>query len=68
MESIAQSLDSLSKSSGLQFSVDDELGRVVIRVVDPETREVIKQFPSEDAIALAKSLGNVNRSLHQAKA
>ena len=68
MDSIAKSLGSLSKSSGLQFSIDDDLGRVVVKVVDPETKEVIKQFPSEEAIALAKTLGKTNGSLHQAKA
>lgn len=68
MESIAKSLGSLSKSSGLEFSIDDDLGRVVVKVVDPETREVIKQFSSEDALALAKSLGKASGNLHQAKA
>ena len=67
MESIEKSLDSLARSSGLQFSIDDDLGRVVVKVVDPETKEILKQFPSEDAIALAKSLGKSN-SLHQEKA
>ena len=67
MESIKKSLDSLAQSSGLQFSIDDDLERVVVKVVDPETKEVLKQFPSEDAIALAKSLGKSN-NLHQEKA
>ncbi|WAW11345.1 flagellar protein FlaG [Oxalobacter vibrioformis] len=43
-------------------------GRVLVKVVDPETKDVIKQFPSEEAIALAKSLGQGNGSLHRAKA
>ncbi|NLC24868.1 MAG: flagellar protein FlaG [Oxalobacter sp.] len=69
MESIAQSLGSLSKSTNLEFSIDDELGCIVVKVVDPETKDVIKQFPSEDAIALAKSLDNGNSGgLHQVKA
>lgn len=69
MKSIVKSLGSLSKSTGLEFSIDDELGRVVVKVVDPETKDVIKQFPSEDAIALAKSLDSgTSGSLHQAKA
>lgn len=68
MDSIAQSLGSLSRSSDLEFSIDDELGSVVVKVVDPETREVIKQFPSEEAIGLARRFGKANGSLHQAKA
>jgi flagellar protein FlaG len=60
--------ESLSKTSAshLQFSVDDDLGRVVVKVIDRDTREVIKQFPSEDAIALAKSLSQFG-SLNQAR-
>ena len=67
MESIAKSLDSLSRSNDLQFSIDDELGRVVVKVVDTETKEIIKQFPSEEAISLARSLSK-HASFHQAKA
>lgn len=68
MAKVRESLDSLSRTSGLQFSVDDELGRVVVKVLDPETQEVLKQFPSEDALALARSLHGGKGSLHRAEA
>lgn len=68
MAKVRESLDSLSRTSGLQFSVDDELGRVVVKVLDPETQEVLKQFPSEDALALARSLRGGRGSLHRAEA
>ena len=68
MDQVKASLDSLSRSSGLQFSVDDELGRVIVKVLDPETREVLKQFPSEEAVALARSLHGGNGVLHRAEA
>ncbi len=32
----------------LQFSVNQELGRVVIKVIDPSTQSVIREIPSED--------------------
>lgn len=67
-EAIRQSLASLSRASGLEFAVDDELGRVVVKVVDAETREVLKQFPSEEALALARSLHDGRSSLHRAEA
>lgn len=67
MESMTKSLDSLSRANDLQFSIDDELGQVVVKVIDTETKEVIKQFPSEEAMSLARSL-NKNGSFHQAKA
>jgi flagellar protein FlaG len=40
----------------LQFSVDETTERVVIKVLDSETEEVIREIPSEEALALAKFL------------
>jgi flagellar protein FlaG len=45
--------------TSLQFSVDKDLGRVVVKIMDIETKEVIKQIPSEDVLALTKALGKV---------
>ena len=46
----------------LNFSVDDETGRTVIKVIDTETQETIRQIPSEEIVALAqkmlKNIGN----------
>lgn len=41
----------------LHFSVDKDSGRVVVKVIDSETREVIRQIPSEEVVALARGLG-----------
>lgn len=40
----------------LQFSVDKESGRTIIKVTDPATNEVIRQIPSEEALRLNKEL------------
>ncbi len=32
----------------LQFSVNQELGRIVVKVIDPNTQRVIREIPSED--------------------
>ena len=45
--------------TSLQFSVDKDLGKVVVRIMDGETKEIIKQIPSEDVLALTKALGKV---------
>ena len=52
----------------LQFSVDEELGRVIVKIVDTETQDVIRQIPSEEAIALAKSLSKMTGMLLSTKA
>lgn len=41
----------------LHFSVDKGSGRVVVKVIDSATQEVIRQIPSEEVIALAQGLG-----------
>lgn len=42
----------------LQFRVDDALplGRSIVTVVDSDTQETIREFPSEEALALAHQL------------
>jgi flagellar protein FlaG len=40
----------------LSFRVDEASGRTVITVVDAATREVVRQIPSEEVLALSRSL------------
>ena len=42
----------------LQFSVDEESGRTVIKVVDSETNQLIRQIPPEEVLVLARNLAN----------
>lgn len=41
-------------SRELHISVDEESGRTVIRVIDPTSKEVIRQIPQEEILALAR--------------
>ena len=41
---------------GLQFSIDDDTGRTVVKVIARHSGEVIRQLPSEEALELAKRL------------
>lgn len=41
---------------GVEFSVDDDSKRLVVKVVDQETREVLRQMPSAEALEIAKAL------------
>jgi flagellar protein FlaG len=38
----------------LQFSVDEDSGRTVVKVIDKSTNEVIRQVPPEDLMAMLK--------------
>ena len=44
---------------GLHFSIDDDSGRTIVRVVDMETDEVIRQIPSEEMLALIRHFSEV---------
>jgi len=43
-------------TSRLQFSVDKETGRTVVKVIDQETEEVIRQIPPKEMLEIAKAL------------
>lgn len=40
----------------LQFRVDEESGSIVVKVMDSQTNEVIRQIPSQEALDMANSL------------
>jgi flagellar protein FlaG len=40
----------------LEFSVDDDVGKIVIKVIDSESKELIRQIPPETVLEVAKSL------------
>lgn len=44
----------------LQFSIDDETGRTIVKVVDATTNEVIRQFPSEELLAITHSIDKLS--------
>ena len=52
----------------IEFSVDDDSGRTVVKVVDTETNKVLRQLPSEAAMAIAKGLDSVKGMLINSKA
>lgn len=61
MEQLKQALQEINDSSqynarGLKFSLDKESERTIVKVIDTQTQEVIRQIPSEEALAIAKSL------------
>ena len=57
-----------SNSSNLLFSVDKSHNRIIVKVVDKETGEVIRQIPGEETLAIASSLDAVKGVLIQSKA
>lgn len=57
-----------SSSRNLQFSVDKGTGRIIVKVVDQESGEIIRQIPPEETLAIAKDLGNPQGVIIRSKA
>lgn len=65
---LAESMSDLNRQlqelgTSLQFSVDKKHGEMVIKVVDTETREVIRQIPAEEALAVARFFRDLEEHL-----
>lgn len=62
LEKQAQKLQELSSLKGwkVDFSVDQDLHQTVVKVIDSDTKSVIRQIPSEDMLALEKKLKAIN--------
>lgn len=43
-------------STDLEFSMDPSTGKTVVRVIDSGTGQVIRQFPSEEMLAIARAI------------
>jgi len=43
----------------LRFSLDDESGEMVVKVIDKETDKVLRQIPSDEILALRKRMADV---------
>jgi flagellar protein FlaG len=43
-------------SRQLQFDVDDDSGKTVVRVLDKDSGDIIRQIPSEEVLALARHM------------
>lgn len=43
-------------AQSLQFEIDEESKEVVVKIIDRDTREVVRQMPSKEALEMAKSI------------
>lgn len=55
-------------ANNLQFSVDESTGRNIVKVVDNETKELIRQIPTEEMLDIAKRLDDLQGLLIRQKA
>ena len=67
-EQVTEALDSINsamqeRSQALQFSVDKDSARTVVTVTDTNTKEVIRQMPTREAMEIAKALDKLQSLL-----
>lgn len=51
-----QRINEIMRPHGLEFELSEETSRVITRVVDRESGEVIRQIPAEEVLDIAKRL------------
>ncbi|HBO2847249.1 TPA: flagellar protein FlaG, partial [Pseudomonas aeruginosa] len=70
VEEAVSSIEKFTQSirRDLSFSLDDSTGRVVVKVTDSTSGEVIRQIPSEEALRLAERLDEARSLLFKAEA
>ena len=58
-----QKMSDMIEGRKIQFNVNKELGSVVVKVVDSDTNQVLKEIPSEDMqrlkLRIRKAIGNL---------
>lgn len=55
-------------ASDIQFSIDEDTGTTVVKIIDRTTDEVIRQIPSEEMLDIAKALDRLQGLLIKQKA
>lgn len=66
MSNIQEFVQSVRRN--INFSLDEGNGRVVVKVTDASSGDVIRQIPSEEALKLAENLSEVRSLLFKAEA
>ena len=56
------------QSQGIEFTVDKDSHQTIVKVVDQQTKEVIRQMPSKEAVEIAKALDRMQGLLLKQKA
>ena len=66
VKNINKTMQALSQN--LEFSIDADSKQTIVKVVDQQTQEVIRQMPSAEALEIAKALDRVQGLLIRQKA
>jgi flagellar protein FlaG len=73
MEKLADAVKNINKAlkeqaQGVEFSIDSETDRTVVKIVDKNTKEVLRQIPNEETLEIARALDKAQGLLIREKA
>ncbi len=54
-------------ANSLQISIDEDIGVTVVKVIDTESKKIIRQIPSEEVMDIAKALDKLQGLLVKQK-
>lgn len=65
LQNVVDGINKALKQSNknLEFSVDADTKKSIVKVVDTETGDLIRQFPSEEALAISRAIDQMQQGL-----
>jgi len=65
LQNVVDSINKVMKQSNknLEFIVDTDTKKPIVKLVDSETGDVIRQFPSEEMLAISRSIDQFQQGL-----
>jgi len=61
VENINKALKQANRN--LEFSVDESTNKRVVRLVDTDTGDLVRQFPSEEMLAISRAIDQIQQGL-----
>jgi flagellar protein FlaG len=70
---VSQAVKSLNRAmqeqaQNLEFSIDEDTNRTIVKLIDKSSGEVLRQIPSQEALEIAKALDQISGLLIRQKA
>lgn len=62
-DNIKQAMQQSDQNLEFEFSMDTDTKKTVVKVMDRQTGELVRQIPSEETVAIARSIDRFQRSL-----
>jgi len=68
VKKINDTIKMLNQGIGLEFGVDEDTNIRLVKLIDTQSKEILRQFPSEEVINIAKALDKLQGLLVRDKA